>query len=327
MESLHPKALRLESSAEEKHADTLSIQYNFDDTHFAVGCSDGFVRVFASHTCHVIRNLNCRMTSEAQSVTSVKWRPTHGNTQNVLVATTGDGYISHWHATSGKLLDKFNLENTQILCSDITQTGSRFAVGCNNMSIKVYDELSRSLLTTFNPGRGSRLGHSNRIFAVKWLDENCLISGGWDNNVILWDCRTGISVGGIFGPHICGESIDYYDQVLYTGSYDSKNQLALWDLRNFSMIRSESFVRDEKPCKIYTLQIQKSSNRSGLAIGCTGNAQILYVDRTTLGTIGEVTDSPGIFCLDFCQGVEKFAAVTTEHLVNVYTIDTISVEN
>ena len=35
------------------------------------------------------------------------------------------------------------------------------------------------------PNSWNNLGHSNRIFSVKYVDENTIVSGGWDSNVNL----------------------------------------------------------------------------------------------------------------------------------------------
>ena len=107
------------------------------------------------------------------------------------------------------------------------------------------------------------------------MTEYVVISGGWDNNVIFWDLRQRNPVGSVFGPHVCGESIDFKDQILYTGSYDTKNQLQFWDIRGFSLIRSENLNEDGNLAKVYTLQIQKNADKEFLAVGCSGNPQIL----------------------------------------------------
>ena len=312
--------LLISKSIEERQADTLSVQFNFDDTHLAVGCSDGMVRIYSSSSGANTRNLNCRVSGDSPGVTSLHWRPSHGKTENVLFATTGDGSISHWHATSGKILDSFQIPNVQVLCSDITPTGTAFAIGLDDMSLRIYDEYSKALVTTFAPGRGNRLGHSNRIFTVKWLEENCVVSGGWDNSIIFWDLRTGNARGNVFGPHICGESIDFKDYLMITGSYEVKNQLQIWDIRNFQCLRTIGLEDGEGKGKVYSVQVQKSGERNIFAAGCTGNVQIVYYDLDSLRKVAEVRDSASVFCVDFCHNSRKIAAATTNRHINIYEL-------
>lgn len=51
--------------------------------------------------------------------------------------------------------------------------------------------------------------HSNRVYAVKFIDSNTLLSAGWDKTIIIWDVRIKQSVGFIYGPEICGDSLDF----------------------------------------------------------------------------------------------------------------------
>jgi len=50
--------------------------------------------------------------------------------------------------------------------------------------VRVYDETTKSLAANLKE-RGDLPGHSNRIFCVKFnpLDNNMIVSGGWDNTV------------------------------------------------------------------------------------------------------------------------------------------------
>ena len=85
------------------------------------------------------------------------------------------------------------------------------------------------------------VGHSNRIFAVKFdpNDSNIIASGGWDNTVQIYDIRQQGPVGAFYGPHICGEAIDFRNDgnTLLTGSYRPENALELWDIRKLQKFR------------------------------------------------------------------------------------------
>lgn len=52
-----------------------------------------------------------------------------------------------------------------------------------------------------------------------------LLSGGWDNNVKIWDLRTGAAVRSIYGPYICGDALDIHDGYVLTGSWRADRQL------------------------------------------------------------------------------------------------------
>ena len=59
---------------------------------------------------------------------------------------------------------------------------------------------------------------------MKFIDENTLISGGWDNNICIWDRRQGKGVGSIFGANISGDSLDINSKgEILAGSYRNKD--------------------------------------------------------------------------------------------------------
>ena len=66
-----------------------------------------------------------------------------------------------------------------------------FATGGADCCVRVFSEEKRKLVREFSGGQANSNGHQNRVIAVKFdkEDENLLISGGWDNNVKVWDLR------------------------------------------------------------------------------------------------------------------------------------------
>lgn len=118
---------------------------------------------------------------------------------------------------------------------DINVNSDRLAVGGNDAKIRIYDEASNSkeYLMTLKPNGSQFLGHSNRIFALKFDKEqsDILYSGGWDDTVQVNDLRVGGPVSCLIGPHVCGESIDVVDNLLIAGSYRNVKNIQLFDLR------------------------------------------------------------------------------------------------
>lgn len=83
------------------------------------------------------------------------------------------------------------------------------------------------------PAGWNNSGHDNRVFAVKFIDQNTLISGGWDSVVHLWDLRTGQSARHFYGTNISGESLDYENGAILAGCYTPSKQIQIWDFKTF----------------------------------------------------------------------------------------------
>eukprot|EP00826_Nyctotherus_ovalis_P064278 TRINITY_DN9424_c0_g2_i17.p1 TRINITY_DN9424_c0_g2~~TRINITY_DN9424_c0_g2_i17.p1 ORF type:complete len:203 (-),score=64.82 TRINITY_DN9424_c0_g2_i17:145-753(-) len=111
------------------------------------------------------------------------------------------------------------------------------AVGGKDYNVKIYDDSTKSLMSVLRAAGTTNEGHSNRVFSVKFTeDPNVLLSGGWDNAIFIWDLREKKSVGLLYGPHICGDSIDLRGDSVLTGSYSNKDVLQLWSLSKRELI-------------------------------------------------------------------------------------------
>lgn len=91
-------------------------------------------------------------------------------------------------------------------------------------------------------------GHSSRIYCVKYngSDRNQLVSGGWDDTLQVWDHRCPDSQAFLYGPHICGETldIDADHNHLLCGSWRKNNTLQVMRniyFRNFIIDISNIF--------------------------------------------------------------------------------------
>ena len=170
-------------------------------------------------------------------VTALAWRPTNATmkTANVLVPAQADGSLKHWHATSGKCLHKTNEDaENHLYALDFTLDGTLLACAGRDRHVRVYDETTKALAFSMKE-KGRLMGHGNRIFCVKFNkgDQNMLVSGGWDNNVFIYDMRYRGPVHAIYGPHICGDSIDFKSDghTMICGSYRGEDALEVYDLR------------------------------------------------------------------------------------------------
>jgi len=76
----------------------------------ACGFGDGAIRIYNTQSgkcsftlCSVVDSFGA---SDDFPVTDIRWRPTNTGmkTANVLVSASADGWLKHWHATSGKCL-------------------------------------------------------------------------------------------------------------------------------------------------------------------------------------------------------------------------------
>ena len=112
-------------------------------------------------------------------------------------------------------------------------------------------------------------------------DLNLLLSGGWDNNVILWDLREKKSVGSFFGPNISGDTLDYKEGEILTGSHRNIDYLEIWDLGTRKKRESISWEEDSyrEGAYVYAAQFDKNQERKCVLAACSGINEVKMLDR------------------------------------------------
>jgi WD40 repeat protein len=304
-------------------SEVFCVRFSPDGKFLAAGCGDGAIRVFNTDNGHLSYNLQSG-SNVALPTTCIRFRPATGaasRTKNVFIASNAAGTVQHWHMTSGKCLHSTDDHENQVYALDYNSEGSQFATAGKDTAIRIYDEATKTLVTTMQGGTGYSItktpGHSNRIFSCKFVpsDENLVISGGWDNTVQVWDIRLGAAVRSIYGAHICGDSLDIFGNEVLTGSWRPDNQLEIWDFGTGEKIcdipwNTSVFSSSGQPaCMLYTAQFSKEGHARYIVAGGSGANEAKVFDHMNDNRIiGTITGlSRGVFASDFSPDNNKVA--------------------
>ncbi|CAM9300076.1 unnamed protein product, partial [Discosporangium mesarthrocarpum] len=308
--------------------------------------------------------------------TCADFRPDVGGakTGNVLVAGYSTGAIKHWHVPSGKVCfslkvwgagfsgapgltyldDEACLTATwggqagtghsdfgvQVLCCAYARDGKTFAAGASDSLIRVYDDNTKGLVARLRPGvgLGANAGHSSRVFSVKFTpsDPNILVSAGWDRCVHIWDVKRESTIRSIFGPHVCGDSLDVVGNAILTGSWRSHTQVELWDLNTGEPTKGifwSAYVGSgggsTTSCRLYAAAFSHAEGNEGRFIaagGGDGSNEVkvydLHNDYTLIGSL--LGMSAGAISLCFSPSGERLAVGLANgkiHYVDIGTVD------
>ena len=126
------------------------VRFGPEGNYLAAGCGDGAIRVFSTTNGSLAFNLQSG-SNVALPTTALRFRPpdgTNARTKNVFLAANAAGAVQHWHMTSGKCLHSFSDEDNQVYTLDYNEEGSQFATAGKDKVVRVYDEATKTLVTT-----------------------------------------------------------------------------------------------------------------------------------------------------------------------------------
>jgi WD40 repeat protein len=315
---VQPQATRVTRSLElYKKFDTgnheleqLCCRFDPEDTLVAAGNSHGSISIFPVGSI-LERPITIEPLSGEDTglpIACLRWRPNSGLNANnhVLVSACTDGSISYWHGLTGKLLHSTKEKNNQVYCLDYNHDGSLLASGGLDKTIRVYDENSKTVISSLATAVWRHPGHSNRILSVKFdpKNPNMIVSGGWDRTVYFWDLRAGKSVGSINGPAIHGDSLDIKGDQLLTGSWRPKEQVEIWNIGTKKKVSTLTWDKGYNSDNnlVLTCQFSKKNNDSIIA-GCSGRAEVKIFERNEeFNCFGSILGpKKGVFCVDYAH--------------------------
>lgn len=207
-----------------------TLRYDRSNDFLASGSSQGNLSIYnMKEPPTSIKRVNHYKISDFP-ITCLRWKPLNKTT---ILLVTADGYINQIHSKSGKILQKIEEKDNPLMCCDYSSDGLLFATGGTDKIVRLYDDNTKTLIRKLESHQYNTPQHSNRVFAVKFseTDPNLLLSGGWDNTILLYDLRSKEIQGYLYGPHICGDGMDIKDNLLLTVSWSKNDQIQLFDLK------------------------------------------------------------------------------------------------
>ena len=204
-------------------------------------------------------------------------------------------------------------------------------MGGSDYEIKIYDDITKSVISTLKTNGTINIGHSNRIFSVRFTeDPNLMVSGGWDNTVLFWDIRDSKSLGFVYGPHICGDSIDTKNGKMLTGSYSNKEVLQLWDIGERKLINNiewePGLVGESEHGYLYTACFDKLIGETKyIAAGGAGRNEVRFFKGIKdYELLGKLSFNKTVTCIDFANEKNIVAACCTDGYTHIYSYDGLS---
>ena len=166
-------------------------------------------------------------------ISHIRWK-----SNKRLLCCNVEGFLIEYDTETNSQVASIKEEDNQILALDYSSELGKIATGGKDATIRIYDDVNKRLVRTYEKGSWVSPGHSNRIFSAKFKnkDPNILISGGWDSSVFIWDIREPKCVRAFCGPNISGDTLDTREDVILAGSHRARESLELWDFKTCKKI-------------------------------------------------------------------------------------------
>lgn len=304
-----------------KRREVFCVKFSPDNEVIASSYNDGKVKFLNSEDGSLIRELV--VSDEKFPITSIRYNPILPNS---FVISTSNGYIKEWNSEDLQNVWTTSEHQNEIYSIDIQKDGVNLVTGGLDTVVKIYDLKTKQLKSEFKRAKydhSSPSGHSDRVYCVLFSasDTNMFFSGGWDNTIQVWDIRSSIASMVLPGPHVCGDSLDQNDSYLISGSWSSRDQLSLWDLRKGTTVNTVTWNKsmNTEQCHVYTVKFLPNG-RNFVAGGSVLN-QIRLYDTNTLTILGSsLTFNSSIFSSTISKDGKSVCVGTSNGYVSLHRL-------
>jgi WD40 repeat protein len=143
---------------------------------------------------------------------------------DTLVSGSSDNTIHIWEISSGQTLYTIDVGDSVISVKSLPN--GLIACGLYNGNISIYEYSTRKLTKTLS-------GHTKDVRSIELLNEQFMASGGWDNQVIIWDLS---SIKYKLSQHQSGVMCVKRLSSSLMASADSSGFIIIWNWLNGSLV-------------------------------------------------------------------------------------------
>ncbi|KAK6168958.1 hypothetical protein SNE40_020104 [Patella caerulea] len=299
---------------------TYCLQYNYNGQYLAVGTGNGGILLLSPKTGKLLKELR-KSRHGGLPVMTLRYHP---KDPSILLAGTADGIVYACNIEDGTCKEIISEKGNEINCLDFCLDGFNFCTAGKDLSVRYYDTKTLELIRTYDGCNNAKpsnemscMGCSQRVFALKYHPEynNIFITGGWENHLKIWDSR---SVDGvkrtIWGPHICGDSLDMKGLKILTGSWTSNHALQIWNYTDGKLEKNIEYPDAPDGAFLYCAQF--CDNDVVLAGGSgTNSAQAINITNGT--SLGSIKMEKPVQALDSALGGRLFAVGGAENTLKL----------
>lgn len=153
-----------------------AIDINANETHLAVACGDGTIRIFNLQTLEQIQIIDARQGSTY----SVKFHPNGKH----LLSGAKDAMLNIFDINEGyQLIRSIPAHNFAIYSIVFSPNNKFFATASRDKTIKIWDAETFEIIKRLDKDKSD--GHLNSVNKLLWNDY--LISVGDDRSVLVWE--------------------------------------------------------------------------------------------------------------------------------------------
>ena len=277
-----------------------------DGEFLAAAMSNGAVQFMSQHTTVKFRPYGLGGTEVG--LTCAKFgsqtRQVNGQQGYNFLTTSTTGLLRCYNVVPGKVYELAGTATeigNEILVAEFTPDCQWMASAGADTKIRLYhrNEEEIDLAQVFEQGIDNHgaptLGHTSRIFALRFVDQNVFLSAGWESSMMLFDIRVGKhAVRPFDGPRISGDGIDFRDNLVVTASDRITQQIQVFDFGSGKVMMEKTV-----PSKLFATRVSDRKNK--LCAWFAGNEEntLFCLNLKTLEMMSEINNLPeSMFCID-----------------------------